>query len=192
MFVPGIIASRLNERFKTWAEDKRGVAAIEFAMIAIPFFLLIFGMLEVCMLFIMSSILEHGVGEAARAVRTGQMQAAGATGDDFRNAICDELFDMLYDCKNRLKIDVRTFDNFSSTAAPNVITPSGELDDTGFGYSPGTRDSIVVVRAFYEWDLFVPGLTKPLANLSDGRRLLQGTAAFRNEPFNSATAAPET
>jgi len=184
MFVPGIMASRLNERFKTWADDKRGVAAIEFAMIAIPFFLLIFGMLEVCVLFIMASILDHGVNEAARAVRTGQMQAAGATANDFRVAICGELFDMLYDCENRLKIDVRTFDNFGATAAPDVITPAGELDDSGFGFDPGGRDSIVVVRAFYEWDLFVPGLTKPLANLSDGRRLLQSTAAFRNEPFS--------
>jgi len=41
-----------------------------------------------------------------------------------------------------------------------------------------------VVRAYYEWKLFVPGLSE-LANLSGGRRTLTSSAAFRNEPYTT-------
>ncbi len=184
MMIPGILAPRFQARFKEWAEDKRGLAAVEFALIAIPFFFLIFGLLEVCVIFIMSSILEHGVGEAAREIRTGQHQAAGTDLAAFRDDVCDETFNMLFECKTNLKLDVKTFGNFASTTANNVIDPAtGNLDDSAFGYNPGGESDIVVVRVFYEWNLIIPVLSKPLANMSGDRRLLQATVAFRNEPF---------
>ena len=50
------------------------------------------------------------------------------------------------------------------------------------GFRAAAND-IVVVRAFYEWELMTPILSAPLANLSGNRRLLQATVVFRNEPF---------
>ena len=181
--VPGIITPRLQARFMRWAKAKDGLAAVEFALIAIPFFFLIFGLLEVCLLFIMSAILEHGVGEAARQIRTGQMQKNGFGQVAFKTAVCAELFDLL-DCDAKLRFDVKTFSSFSSTSAPNVIDPAtGNIDDSGFGFSPGGKNEIVVVRAFYEWHLITPVMSAPLANMSGNRRLIQATVAFRNEPF---------
>ncbi len=94
---PGILAPRFQQRFADYAADKRGAAAVEFAMISIPFFFLIFGLLEVCMLFIMSTVLEHSVTEASRAIRTGQAQQSSMTDSDFRQIICDKVFGLL-DC----------------------------------------------------------------------------------------------
>jgi hypothetical protein len=41
---------------------------------------------------------------------------------------------------------------------------------------------VVVVRVFYDWKLFTPGITL-LANLAKDRRVLTAATAFRNEPF---------
>jgi hypothetical protein len=48
---------------------------------------------------------------------------------------------------------------------------------------------IVIVRAFYEWDLpaklptAISGLSVRMSNMADGNLLLIATQAFRNEPF---------
>lgn len=180
--IPGIIAPRLKAKIEAFGENNRGVAAVEFALIATPFFFLIFGLLEICVLFIMSSILEHGVNEAARSIRTGQMQENGFGQVAFKNAVCAELFDLLA-CDDKLRFDVKTFDSFGDADNPTVLDGAGELDDSDFEFSPGDANDVVVVRVFYEWDLITPILSAPLANMSGSRRLLQATVAFRNEPF---------
>ena len=180
---PGILMPKLHAKVRNWADDKRGVAAIEFAMIAIPFFFLIFGLLEVCAIFIMTTVLEHGLQEASRTIRTGQAQEAGLGQVAFKNAVCAELFDLL-DCEGKLALDVQTFSDFGSTSNPSPIDADGNYSPDGFGYNPGSANEIVVVRAFYEWDLFTPVMSAPLENVNGGKRLLQSTIAFRNEPFN--------
>ena len=182
---PGVLAPIYLRKLKSWAEDKRGIAAVEFAMIAIPFFFLIFGLLEICVIFIMSSVLEHGINEAARGIRTGQLQStADFERDDFEKVICAEIFDM-FQCEGKIQIDVKTFDNFTSTSNPSPINGDGELDTTSFDFDPGDANDIVVVRVFYEWELMTPILSAPLANLKDNKRLLQSTVVFRNEPFGN-------
>ncbi len=185
----GVMAPRLQARMEQFTADKRGIAAVEFALIAAPFFFLIFGLLEISVLFIMSSVLEHGVNEAARSIRTGQLQQNGFGQIAFKQAVCAELFDLL-SCDSKLRFDVKTFSSFGGTSAPDVIDTSGNLNDSGFGFAPGASNEIVVVRAFYEWDLITPVLSAPLANMSGSRRLLQATVAFRNEPFGNSTVAP--
>ena len=189
--IPGVFAPRWKKQFERFASDKRGLAAVEFAMIAIPFFILIFGLLEVCAIFIMSSVLEHGASEAARDIRTGQFQQGGFDQAQFKANVCAELFGLL-SCDSRLQLDVQTFSNFAGTGNPDPIDPdTGDLATDSFGFVPGAQNAIVVVRVFYEWDLLIPVMSAPLANMSGNRRLLQATIAFRNEPFgNSAAATP--
>lgn len=190
--IPGVFAPIWKKKIEQFASDKRGLAAVEFAMIAIPFFLLIFGLLEVCVIFIMSSILEHGASEAARQIRTGQFQQAGFDQTRFKSDICDELFGLL-SCDSRLQLDVRTFSDFAGAGNPDPLDPATQELDTGsFLFSPGAQNQIVVVRVFYTWDLLIPVLSAPLSNMNGDRRLLQATIAFRNEPFgnSSATGTP--
>jgi Flp pilus assembly protein TadG len=186
--IPGMFAPRLLKRFEAFAADKRGIAAVEFALIAIPFFFLIFGLLEVCVIFIMASVLEHGASEASRAIRTGQFQQGGFGELAFKNAVCAELFDLM-SCGDKLSLDVKTFSSFAGTNNPSPIDGDGNLDDSGFAFSPGGQNDIVVIRVFYEWDLMIPLMSKPLANMSGDRRLLQATIAFRNEPFGNSAAS---
>src|ERR1700761_8011540 len=86
-----------RRRFDAFVGDMRGVAAVEFALIAFPFFILIFGLIEVVMIFILTSTLDYGVMEAARRVRTGELQNSGQGLAEFKTAVCGELFNLL-DC----------------------------------------------------------------------------------------------
>lgn len=180
--IPGILAPRLNERFRAALGDKRGVAAVEFALIAVPFFFLLFGLLEIALLFIMTTVLEHAVMEASRDIRTGRFQAGSLNEEAFRTMICDRMMDLM-SCDDRLAIDVKTFSNFTSTTNPSPIDSDGELDDSEFEFKPGGANEIVVVRAYYTWSLITPIMSKPLENMAGGRHLISAVAVFRNEPF---------
>ncbi|MEM6901454.1 MAG: TadE/TadG family type IV pilus assembly protein [Pseudomonadota bacterium] len=178
-----VITPRLEKKVREWASDKRGVAAVEFAMIAIPFFFLLMGLFEVALIFAVSVALENGISEASRAIRTGEFQSNGGSEATFRAAVCAEMLGLL-PCDGNLYIDVRTFDSFGDSDDNSPIDPgTQELDTDGFDFNPGLRDQVVVARVFYEWELITPGLMAPLSNLAGDKRLLRSTTAFRNEPF---------
>lgn len=190
--IPGFLAPRWNVALSRWAESRRGAAAVEFALIAVPFFFLLFGLLEIALIFIMGTVLEHAVNEAARDIRTGNFQdtavPAGQTQEEFfKQKVCDRLMDLMT-CDSRLKIDVQAETSFGGSSTTLTYKPpgdpdEGEIDDTGFGFEAGGADEVVVVRAYYEWSLITPILSKPLESLPNGRHLLSAVAVFRNEPF---------
>ena len=72
------------------------------------------------------------------------------------------------------------------------------LSNVTNSYSPGNACDVVLVRATYTWTVWSPGLAQLLnsnnapnylVNMADGSgHLLSGTAAFRNEPFNTGVA----
>lgn len=178
------IARRLKAEIRRYAGEERGATLVEFGLIAAPFFFLIFGLLEVCMVFIMSTVLEHAVSEAARPLRTGEAQEAGINEEQFRLSVCQELFGML-DCNGRLHIDVQTISGFSNSPNGSPLDGNGDFSEDGFGYDPGGPNDIVAVRVFYEWDLITPWISQPLVNMNGNRHLLQASAVFRNEPFGT-------
>lgn len=178
------LTARAQARWNRFAEDRRGAAAVEFALIAAPFFFLIFGLLEVCLIFIMNTVIENAVSDAARPLRTGEAQQMGMTDIQFRQSVCSKFFDIL-DCDARLSIDVRTVQNFASTPGGAVLDADGNLDNEDFRFEPGGPNEIVAVRVFYEWDLITPYLSQPLVNMAGNKHLLQSNAVFRNEPFGS-------
>ena len=182
---PGLRAKKWNAALHLWAADKRGAAAVEFALIAIPFFFLLFGLLELALIFVMGTVLEHAVHEAGRQIRTGQFQTATSSQTDevrFKQMICDRLMDLM-SCDARLMIDVKSFSSFGASTNAVSFKSNGELDTDAFDVSPGAADEIVVVRAYYSWGLITPIMSKPLENLPNGRHLLSAVAVFRNEPF---------
>ncbi len=166
---------------RAFGRDAKGLAAVEFALIAAPFFFMMFAVLEVALVFFASTLLENATTEAARDIRTGNFQAGNGGEAQFKQAICDRAT-VLIDCNN-LTVDVRTYANFGLMNASQPIDDDGELDDSGFGFQPGGEREIVLVRVFYEWPVVTPLLGAGFSNMSGNRRLLTAAAAFRNEPF---------
>ena len=177
-----ILTARLQSKAEAWCHDRKGAAAVEFALVAIPFFFLIFGILEICLIFIMSSVLEYSVSEAARKIRTGQAQESGYTKVEFRRDICNGFFKLL-SCDDKLHIDVRSMNSFRLADLSTPKDKDGNVEDVGFIYDPGEANEIVVVRVFYEWPIITPIISAPLVDLPNNRHLLQANAVFRNEPF---------
>ena len=176
---------RLRRDYRALKRAERGTAAVEFAMIAAPFFMLLFGLIEISMLFAVSTVLDHGVSDAARDIRTGAFQRSGDPSPAaFKTEICSQMAD-LFDCDSNLYITVSAFDQFSAYSETDVIDDDEELDTSSFQFDASelTRNKVVVVRAYFTWNLITPAITAPLANMSGDRRLIQSTMVFRNEPF---------
>lgn len=177
-----IITQKWRTHFDNWCEDNNGATAVEFALIAAPFFFLIFGLLEISLIFIVSTTLEHGLNEASRQIRTGSAQSAAINQGDFLRDVCDELFGLL-DCNDNLAVDVRVFNDFGSSSFTSGVNASGNFSSNNFQFDAGQRNDIVLARAYYEWELLTPVISAPLANLSNGNLLISAGVAFRNEPF---------
>jgi Flp pilus assembly protein TadG len=162
-------------------KDERGATMIEFALVMVPFFILLFGIFEVGLVFWGGLELENATDDAARMVRTGQAQAGGFDEARMKQEICDRV-SLLVHCTSKLRIDVRSFNAFSQMTPPAPLDAGGLLKDT-FSYSLGGPQQVVLMTSFYEWPLLNMLSGMSLGNMASGNRLLRATAAFRNEPF---------
>lgn len=168
---------------RRFGRTEDGATALEFGLVAVPFFALLFALIEVGLVFFANFTLENAVESAARLIRTGQAQTQGFDEEKFKEAVCGKIV-ALFNCANGLKIDVRKFDEFASITLPAPLDDDGKLKDN-FTYQMGGGEDIVVVRAFYEWDLVAKFPGTGLGNMGNGNRLLAATAAFRNEPYEN-------
>jgi Flp pilus assembly protein TadG len=176
--VPAILTASIR-RFR---RDRTASAAVQFAFVAPLFFLLLFAIIEVAMIFFAGQTLETATQNAARLILTGQAQNGNYTQAKFKSDFCKNIV-ALIDCTNGVFIDVKNYPSFASIVIPDPIV-GGNFSSSGFGYSPGAAGDIVVVRAYYQWPLFVPGLGFNVGNLNGNMFLLGSVAAFRNEPYS--------
>ena len=166
---------------RRFRRNRRGSAAVEFALVAPIFFAVLFAIIELALVFFASQILETVTQDTARLIMTGQAQNASFTQGQFKNAVCAKLT-VMFDCVNGVSIDVQSYPTFATVnisdpidAGKNFVPPNN--------YIPGGPGDIVVVRLFYKWPLFVTGLGFNVANIGGNQRLLTATAAFQNEPY---------
>jgi len=161
-----------------------GATAVEFALVGLPFLALIFAIIELALIFLVSTSLDNATDNAARAIRTGQLQTkGGATATSFKTTICDNLGWLASTCGANLAVDVRTYANFNDISLSDPIV-NKTFDAGALTFSPGNPEDIVVVRAYYQWTLFTPLLSGAVEKLSGGKTLLTSTLAFRNEPYS--------
>ena len=101
-----IHSNRRSKRrlFSLLRRDKTGATAVEFALLGIPFAALLFGIVEISVLFFVTSTVHHAVSEISRDIRTGEFQSTGGGADEFKEAICNAM-STVGDCAN-LRVDV--------------------------------------------------------------------------------------
>ena len=85
-----------------------GAAAVEFGMVAAPFLLLVFAIMETAIVFFAGQALETAVADSARLIMTGQAQTQGFNQAAFKNAVCAKIYG-LFDCSNGVYVDVKTY-----------------------------------------------------------------------------------
>jgi Flp pilus assembly protein TadG len=183
--MPSTAASRISVRklLRRFRRNRGGSAAVDFALVAPVFFALLFGILESGLLFFADQTLESVAQNSARMILTGQAQSNGYNLAQFKSQyVCPtgSLASVLFNCAN-IYIDVQSYPDFSSVSLSSQINASNNFVPPT-NYSPAGPGSIVVVRFFYQWQLFVTGFGFNISNLSGGQRLLVATVAFQNEP----------
>ena len=166
---------------RRFRRNRRGSAAVEFALVAPLFFALLFAIIELAMVFFASQVLETATQDSARTIMTGQAQNAAFTQAQFKNLVCSKLT-VMFDCVNGVSIDVQSYTAFASVNVADPIDASKNFVPPN-NYLPGNPGDVVVVRLFYKWPLYVTGLGFNIANISGSQRLLTATAAFQNEPY---------
>jgi Flp pilus assembly protein TadG len=176
--------ARLRRALTRFSRGRGGSTAVEFAMLAVPFLGLLFGIVELGMIYLVSTTLDNATTDAARQIRTGQLQlAGGATATSFSTVVCNEMSWLGSNCSANLSVDVRTFTTFASTSIPEPIT-NGQFTSSSLQFQMGGPGDIVLVRTYYPWQLVVPFLDGSVANLSNGKMLIQSATTFRNEPYS--------
>ena len=170
-----------NRLIRRFGKSDRGVTALEFALVGGPFIYLLGVIFETGLMLFAEYAIENGVARAARMIRTGQVQKASMSASAFKDEVCGSLNAFL-DCDSRLKVDVRKFTAFSDISVPEPVDDEGNVT-VDENFQTGGPMEVVVVRAYYDWKLIMPGISQ-LSNISGGRRLLSAGAVFRNEPYS--------
>lgn len=194
--------ARVGLLCRRFRRDAGGSTAVEFGLVSVPFIALLLAILETALTFLTTQALENAVETAARQLYTGQFQLGNANTSSaeiaakFKEAFCKggikaadgKSYIVLAPC-DTVKIDVQAYPNNafpSSMPSPFSTNANGDtVINPAFGaYNNPGANQIVVIRAAIENQVFVSLLNPNQANLSNGKRLIVATAAFRTEPFN--------
>ncbi len=188
-------ASRLWHKFRRFKKEEKGATAVEFALVAGPFFFVLGCICETGLMLFTEYVIQNSVQEAARLVRTGQASAADGSitlsSSDFKAKICEEV-NIIIDCDGGVSVYVNNAATFSAltTLMPNPDFPltigvSNSGAKYNMVYQPGGQLRAATVIATYDWDFAFPFMDF-LGNMRDGQiRRLYGLAIFRNEPFGT-------
>lgn len=169
-----------------------GATAIEFALLALPFFIIIFASLETFVAFSAEQMFANANETMARKIRTGQITSTTSK-EDYRKAFCEEI-KILMPCsvdelkkEDKLFVHVEKFDTYSAIT-PAVAIVDDNLDVDSFKFNPGGKKSINIVRAYYRWDI-ITDLVRPLISsvkTTDGLSrsyLMVATTIVENEDY---------
>jgi Flp pilus assembly protein TadG len=193
-----------------FARNTRGAAALEFAVIALPLFTMIFAVMELALVFLISISLEDAASTMARQIRVGTITPPGvavtastAAAPDlatFKQDLCQYILLVpSTTCKNQIQVDIQPFSNFTATTLPNPI--SGQtFSSSSLCYGSGTPGEVVLMRVYYLWPLLTPFLLNGLENVTTytgstgpsgtGRwAAVSATEVFVNEPNASFTGS---
>ena len=177
--------------------DERGTTAVEFGLIAVPFFGLLLAVLQTGLYFFASEALDVAVQDAARNIYTGTAQTAGvATAAAFSSKyLCPTTggrkLPSYIDC-TQLIIDVRSASSFAATDT------TSDIYNATTQFCPGAPGDIVVVRVIYPLPVLIPVLGRTgsssvgvlrtgMVNNGGWKQILLGTAVFQNEPYDGSS-----
>ena len=178
--------ARLAACFRRFGRDREGATAIEFTLLAIPFSMLVFAILECCISFAAQEVMANATDDVARQIRTGQLLKANITKASLKKAICDRMEIMVAKGCPDLLVDLQKFTNFQDAAAVTIPrTSTGAVDGSGFVAEPGGPMEKNMLRVFYAWPVMTDFMAKAMQNAGDGKTLHFASITWQNEPFDN-------
>lgn len=180
-------AAGLRRLRRAFSADHRGAAAVEFALVAVPFLALLCVVVESAMMTFAQQTLDTAMGRATRVLRTGAFQdAANGTdpGERLRRTMCAGGV-VFFRCDD-LKLDLTRSASFSNT---QVATPYDSQKKTwavGFGttFQCPQGDDVVALRAAVPVLRLFSFMDFTRQSMGGNLQLLVATAIFRAEPYS--------
>ncbi|PVB60258.1 TadE/TadG family type IV pilus assembly protein [Labrenzia sp. 011] len=162
-------------------KDDSGVTAVEFAFVALPFFLLTIAIIEVGLVQVVGYMVDNAVVSAARMIRTGQAVTGTFTADEFKKQICNFMPEFMCD-PNTISIEVVAVDSFAAASSTDdLYEDDGEVRED-LKFETGNAGEIVVMHVIFRWPMMISNL-ELFPYDHDGVRYLTSTMVFRNEPW---------
>ena len=182
--------NRLWSCLSRFRRDVRGAYAVELGLLAMPFFGLIFGFMEITYVTFAGEQLQAAVTKASRQVMTGQAQLNNYdTASKFvSNLLCptdgSRILPSFMDC-SKLFVDVRVAADFTTADMTNTFYTQT------LKYCLGQPSTIVVLRVVYPMDSIFPlsiynqylGLANNVPNVPGWKHILMGSAVFETEAY---------
>lgn len=162
----------------------RGAAVVEFAMVLVPFFGVLFAVLTTSLAYFAQQGLESVAAASGRSLLIGDTQTARLSKDQFKARVCARLPSYMR-CSNLL-VSVDQSEGFASVAAARSTISfgsDGTPADT-MPYNLGAPQDIVTLRLYYVWQLPSVNLGYDIGNLPGGRRLLVATSVAKTEQYS--------
>jgi Flp pilus assembly protein TadG len=155
--------------FARFRRREDGAAAVEFALVALPFFGLVFAILELAIFFFASRYLEDGLFNASRKVLTQQMTPATIC-SAFKTQVEAELSSLF--SPSKLKLYVTPISSFSASGVA--------LDLAATGCTFGATGQTMLMRATYDYPF--QGFRIIAGSTTQGKNItLSASTAFRVE-----------
>jgi Flp pilus assembly protein TadG len=193
-----------------FSRDASGATAVEFGLVALPFLMMLAGIIDVGTYYFALNTLDRGIDETARFIRTGEAQTGGfsysaatqtanpgldaTTIQGFKVKVCEQAKAAggNFDCSKFTVVlnfgatwaDVAAANQTCTQGtAPNVTLNAGTTSTDQLTAHVGGTSSVVIATVCYPWDVakFLPFLK--VGNLQDGSMLLQSSTAFQTEPY---------
>jgi Flp pilus assembly protein TadG len=170
-------------------QDERGFEAIEFAIVGPPFILLMLAIVELGLTLLTQTLLDGATRDAARLIRTGQVQSGSTTSAQvatFQTLLCSDMSTLLTvaTCDSGLMIEANTFATFGAVAFSSCnYNANSSGSGTACPFVPGTPKQIVAVQVSYARPSLIPWVAQYLTVGGTGFTTLVSTVVFRNEPY---------
>lgn len=175
--------ARVSTNLRRFASAQGGVAAVEFALLIVPFLIIIFATIEVGVSFAARQVVSNATETLARKLQTGQIRGTAISEEALRTELCQQMqFMVATGCPN-LSLNLGTYDGFGKVPTDQILNDEGRLTRTGIIGASGTS-TINQLNVVYAW----PVLTNILyliesPHAAGGTMPLFATLTWQNEPF---------
>lgn len=183
---------RPERRFATLrrlGRDTRGVAAVEFGLVAVPFLLLLGAIIEAALLILAQQLLDDALDRGGRAVFTGVYQDGAGTKPPAARLVAEMCNGpVLFDC-TKLKVEMTTAATFSANSAAAPYDPKTGTASPTFGtrFACPQGSDIVTIRAAVIIPRFFGFTGIVAAPISASEQMITATTVFRAEPYPVGT-----
>ena len=169
------------------AKNKEGASAVEFSLLATPFFMLLFSVFELGWFFFSNAMLDQAILDGSRGIRTGQVQNASLTVDQFTDTYICPRMGVFGTCDDILTVDVRTFTSYAALLAATddaLACPDDQQSvKDAMQFDAGVQNTIVRVRLCFAFDTINPAVGLSLQGSNGGPRRVISEHVIRTEPY---------